>query len=250
MTDKIPHLKKPKSGATSGKGANSPVQGPPADQTEPRDDEFTQGMLGPEDFPGHTGADENAGQFGDDLRHSDPTRNDGDPHKVGYARPPVEFRFQPGVSGNPRGRKPTPVPFGLGQALVEGGQKTERVRVGSEIVELTREQILAESLWTESINGKVKDKAKLIEILQRCGAYRVEDEVTRIREAEIERQGNQGLTKEMEDLLESSAVEFLEEAKEWERLQKAAEKCTCLAFQEYRDVPVEHDDAGSDGDTP
>ena len=118
--------------------------------------------------------------------------------------------------------------------MVEGGRKIETVRRGNELVELSREQILAESLWTESINGKVKDKVKLVELLQRCGAYRVDDEIDRIREAEEDRLAQDEWTEDDDREVQRFLDEIDTMPDEHAVFQEAAGKCTCPAFDGYR----------------
>lgn len=61
---------------------------------------------------------------------------DNEDDKVGYKKPPKQHRFQPGVSGNPKGRKPLPtdmdgfMTYYMDQTVpvTENGRKTRRRR--------------------------------------------------------------------------------------------------------------------------
>src|SRR5207249_1487266 len=61
-------------------------------------------------------------------------------YKVGPGRPPKEFRFQKGISGNPKGRKPKPPPIApdLKAALERALNEKVPVRQGERTLLLSK----------------------------------------------------------------------------------------------------------------
>jgi hypothetical protein len=73
-------------------------------------------------------------------------------YRVGYGRPPVETRFKPGMSGNPKGR---------GKRKTSFSQVTEQVlnekielRIGDRVLRMSNRQALVRSAIRQALAGK------------------------------------------------------------------------------------------------
>jgi Family of unknown function (DUF5681) len=82
--------------------------------------------------------------------------NGGDekPYRVGYGRPPLETRFKPNQSGNPKGRPRRPPSW---RAVVEEvlEEKVE-IRVGDRILRMSNRHALARNAVRRALNGDPK----------------------------------------------------------------------------------------------
>jgi Family of unknown function (DUF5681) len=76
------------------------------------------------------------------------------PYRVGYGRPPLETRFKPNQSGNPKGRPRRPQSL---RAVVEKvlEEKVE-IRVGDRILRMSNRQALARTAFRRAFNGDPK----------------------------------------------------------------------------------------------
>jgi hypothetical protein len=76
------------------------------------------------------------------------------PYRIGYGRPPLETRFKPNQSGNPKGRPRRPLSF---HAVVEKvlEEKVE-VREGDRISRMSNRQALARAAFRRALNGDPK----------------------------------------------------------------------------------------------
>src|SRR3990172_3762040 len=84
-------------------------------------------------------------------------------YQVGYGKPPVSRRFQPGRSGNPRGR-----PKGtknLKTDLVE--ELAERVQVieNGRRITLSKQRLVVKALTAKAVKGDTKAASILISLL-------------------------------------------------------------------------------------
>lgn len=74
-------------------------------------------------------------------------------YTVGYGKPPVATRFQPGQSGNPRGR-PKGQPS-LSAILLEEIARVVKVQTGGGVVELSKKRALIRKLLEKGLHGDI-----------------------------------------------------------------------------------------------
>lgn len=70
---------------------------------------------------------------------------------VGYKQPPVATRFQPGVSGNPKGRpkrKPT-----FAEMMLEEAHRAIKVGMGDKVVKIPRAKALIRKTFDAALHG-------------------------------------------------------------------------------------------------
>ena len=75
----------------------------------------------------------------------------GGSYAVGYGKPPKTTQFQPGQSGNPKGRpkgQPT-----TQQLLLEEAAKLVKVKAGDEIVQLPKHRAVVRKLYNMALEG-------------------------------------------------------------------------------------------------
>jgi hypothetical protein len=75
------------------------------------------------------------------------------PYAVGYCQPPKAGQFKPGQSGNPSG-----LPKGLPspqQVLLEQAAKMVKVKIGDQIVEMSKQQGLLRRLLDLALGGDI-----------------------------------------------------------------------------------------------
>ena len=89
-------------------------------------------------------------------------RSAGD-YPVGYGKPPPSTRFQPGHSGNPRGR-PTRKPTLAERVQREARRLIEVVEEGARH-RITREDALAKRLLQQALKGDARATQQVIELL-------------------------------------------------------------------------------------
>lgn len=86
-------------------------------------------------------------------------------HKVGYGRPPLETRFQPGMSGNPSGkRKARPT---LSQRLDRILAESVSVTEGGKSKRMTKEEVFLRQMITRAIGGDRQFGRLLLDYLER-----------------------------------------------------------------------------------
>ena len=84
------------------------------------------------------------------------------PYPVGYKKPPMHSRFQPGQSGNPRGR---PKKASVGTELVAELNRTVTVRENGAEHKMSKAKALAKSLVARALAGDMRSVAHLIRLL-------------------------------------------------------------------------------------
>jgi hypothetical protein len=74
-------------------------------------------------------------------------------YAVGYGKPPKSAQFKPGHSGNPNGRpkgQPT-----TQQLLLQEAAKMVKVKIGDDIVQLSKHQAIIRKLYIMALEGNV-----------------------------------------------------------------------------------------------
>jgi hypothetical protein len=89
------------------------------------------------------------------------------PYKVGYGKPPLETRFQPGVSPNPNGR-----PKGaqnVGTDLREELTEPITVQEGGKTKKISKRRAIVKSIVNNSIKNNGRAVDALIKMMDRAG---------------------------------------------------------------------------------
>jgi hypothetical protein len=93
---------------------------------------------------------------------------------VGNKRPPKEYQFKPGVSGNPRGR-----PKGsrsLSTLVDEALSKTINVRIGGRSVRMSHREVMVKRYVEQAMKGDHKAFTVLLKLDPKARVEAVEDE--------------------------------------------------------------------------
>lgn len=94
--------------------------------------------------------------------------NDGwppSPPKVGYKSPPLHTRFQPGKSGNPRGRGPGHL--NLKTDLKQELAQHITLREGERQIRITKQRAVIKSTIAKAIKGDTRAQSKAFDLLIR-----------------------------------------------------------------------------------
>jgi hypothetical protein len=96
-----------------------------------------------------------------------------DDYAVGYRRPPLHSRFQPGQSGNPSGNKRgvRSLKQDLQQELIE----TVTVRENGKQLKLSKQQLVVKALVSKAAKGDTRAIAKLIDVVSSVFGLAPED---------------------------------------------------------------------------
>lgn len=86
-------------------------------------------------------------------------------YEVGYGKPPVSTRFQPGESGNPKGRKKGS--RNLKTDLMEELAERVTLKEGGRTVRLSKQRAMVKALVVKGIKGDERAIAKAFDLLLR-----------------------------------------------------------------------------------
>ena len=90
-----------------------------------------------------------SGRRGNEIKAGDEK-----PYQVGYGRPPLETRFKPNQSGNPKGRPRRPLSW---RAVVEKVQEEKvAIRDGDRILRMSNREAVARAAFRRMLNGDPK----------------------------------------------------------------------------------------------
>jgi Family of unknown function (DUF5681) len=97
-------------------------------------------------------------------------------YDVGYGKPPLEHRFKPGQSGNPKGR-PSRAKRASGQLmrdlLIEMSNEILPVTIAGTRRYMTKKQAILMALFNDALAGTPTQRIKAFESLMRGGAFDV-----------------------------------------------------------------------------
>lgn len=93
--------------------------------------------------------------------------NDGEDDKVGYKKPPKQHRFQPGQSGNPKGRKKGRIR--LEDVILKELLSKVKIREGDKEHKVTKLGALIKSRTNTAIKGDRHAFADVMKLLERAG---------------------------------------------------------------------------------
>jgi hypothetical protein len=86
-----------------------------------------------------------------------------DDYPVGYKKPPKSTQFQPGESGNPKGR-----PKGVKNLASDLAEELEQfvvVHEGSQTLKVTKQRAMLKSLFAKAMKGDVRASSALITLI-------------------------------------------------------------------------------------
>ena len=94
-------------------------------------------------------------------------------YEVGYGKPPVNTRFKPGQSGNPKGRPRGSKSFAslMRAALSE----TVQVREDGRLRHISRREAIIKSLIARALKGDARANDRLLSFMQQLYPERVQD---------------------------------------------------------------------------
>ena len=94
-------------------------------------------------------------------------------YEVGYGKPPVNTRFKPGQSGNPKGRPRGSKSFaGLMRAALS---ETVQVREDGQLRHISRREAIIKSWIARALKGDARANDRLLPFMQQLYPERVED---------------------------------------------------------------------------
>jgi hypothetical protein len=97
------------------------------------------------------------------------TVEDGTEYQVGYRRPPLHSRFQPGVSGNPSGRpKGTP---NLKSILEQVLKEQVALREGNVTKKITKAEVIIRGLVIGAMKSDSRSQATLFRLVEQIGQF-------------------------------------------------------------------------------
>ena len=84
-------------------------------------------------------------------------------YEVGYKKPPKSTQFQPGKSGNPKGR-----PKGIKNLATDLEEELEQfviVHEGNQTLKVTKQRAMLKSLFAKALKGDVRATSALITLI-------------------------------------------------------------------------------------
>ena len=130
-------------------------------------------------------------------RRSDPTRGRG----IGYGKPPEAYRFQPGQSGNPKGRPKGA--RGVATIVNEALDETIRVSEGGRPREMKKREAILAAMIAKAIKGDVRAAGLVVKLMETHDPEAAESVLTANNRALIGR----GPLTEQEWLEQQGAIE-------------------------------------------
>ena len=111
-------------------------------------------------------------------QHSRGAREKSGDYEVGYGKPPVNTRFKPGQSGNPKGRPRGSKSFAdlMRAALSE----TVQVREDGQLRHISRREAIIKSLIARALKGDARANDRLLPFMQQLYPERVQDITFRV----------------------------------------------------------------------
>ena len=99
-------------------------------------------------------------------------------YEVGYGKPPVNTRFKPGQSGNPKGRPRGSKSFaGLMRAALS---ETVQVREDGQLRHISRREAIIKSLIARALKGDARANDRLLPFMQQLYPERLQDITFRV----------------------------------------------------------------------
>ncbi len=114
------------------------------------------------------------------------TDDNNDEYQVGYAKPPKNTQFQPGKSGNPKGRPKGAK--GIATVFMEEANQKVSIKIGDKTVKITKLQATVKRLFQQALEGKPHAIARITEM-------------ARVIEPQMEQKPDQALSADDQNIL-------------------------------------------------
>lgn len=95
------------------------------------------------------------------------------PYKVGKGKPPAEYRWKPGQSGNPKGpkKRADPKTATMSELLADAINGTTEVTIDGKRVMMTKKQLILLGLVHDAASGTPNQRIRAIRELRDVGAF-------------------------------------------------------------------------------
>jgi hypothetical protein len=108
-------------------------------------------------------------------------------YQVGYGKPPKEYQWKPGESGNPFGapkkkKKPKIKPFP--EALAKALSEPVKMHSGGEIVTVTLSEAIATKLAHDALKSPTKLSLEILKQLEKFGTFAIQAQQAEEQELE------------------------------------------------------------------